>query len=71
MAPGNALGSEEGNGGGLAQQIQFRGKTSEAEGAGGQLLPLTCSWGVSAQATGRRAGGLSPWSPGHTRGWFY
>lgn len=68
MAPGNALGSEEGNGGGLAQQIQFPSKTSEAEGVGGQLLPLARSWGVSAQDTGRRAGGLSPWSPGRTRG---
>ena len=51
MAPGNALGSEEGNRGGLDQQIQFSGKTSEAKGAGGQLLPIACSWGVSAEAS--------------------
>lgn len=50
MAPGNALGSEEGNRGGVAQQIQFPGKTSEAEGPGGQPLPIACSWEVSAQA---------------------
>lgn len=71
MAPGNALGSEEGNGGGLAQQIQFPSKTSEAEGARGQLLPLTCSWGVSAQVTGCWAGGCPLGAQAALGGWFY